>query len=132
MEQDIRYKQRFENFEKSFFLFERTVKIKNPSEAERMWLIQSFEIAFELAWKTLKDYLGELGYDVKSPRDVIKQAFQDNIIWNGDIWMRALKSRNESVHVYDEVKTSEICDMIHKEYFWVIKDFYIFLKSKYE
>ena len=132
MIQNIRWKQRFENFERSFFLFERTVKINNPSEAERMWLIQSFEIVFELAWKTLKDYLYELGYDVKSPRDVIKQAFQDDIIWDGDIWMKALKSRNESVHIYDELKTSEICNMIHDEYFWIIHDFYIFLKSEYE
>jgi len=51
MNQDkqIRWKQRFESFEKSFHLLERTMSIAEPSEAERGGLIQFYEMAFELA-----------------------------------------------------------------------------------
>ena len=46
-----RWQQRFENFEKAYKLLERTLQIKNPSEAEKGGLIQFYEVAFELAWK---------------------------------------------------------------------------------
>ena len=54
---EIRWKQRFVNFEKTFLLLERTVKIGELSEAERGGLIQFYEVSFELSWKTMKDYL---------------------------------------------------------------------------
>lgn len=49
MNKEIRWKQRFENFDKSFQVLERTIAIENPSEAERGGLIQFFEVSFELA-----------------------------------------------------------------------------------
>ncbi len=55
--QDIRWKQRFQNFEKAYKVFEKILKIKNPNKAEKMGLIQAFEISFELSWKLLKDHL---------------------------------------------------------------------------
>ena len=54
MKSDVRWKQRFENFERSFLTFSRILKIESPNEAERMGLVQAFEIVFELSWKTLK------------------------------------------------------------------------------
>lgn len=91
--QDVRWIQRFQNFEKTFLLLQETVQIKNPSVAERAGLIQFFEMTFELAWKLLKDYEEE-GFIVKSPRDAIKQAFQTNIITAGHTWIDALEDRN--------------------------------------
>jgi hypothetical protein len=44
MNKEIRWKQRFVNFEKAFQTLERTVAIENPSEAERGGLIQFFVI----------------------------------------------------------------------------------------
>ena len=73
---DIRWRQRFTNFEKAVGALERTIQIDPLSEAERGGLIQFFEVAFELAWKTMKDYLEADGFDVRSPRDTLKQAFQ--------------------------------------------------------
>jgi len=60
--QDIRWKQRFVYFSKAFKLLEQTIAIKKPSEAERAGLIQFFKMAFELAWKVLKDNLEEEGF----------------------------------------------------------------------
>lgn len=68
----------------------------------RAGIIKEFEIAFELAWKTLKDYLSEFGIDAKSPRVAIEKAWSEDLISEVDQWMRLLKRRNELVHVYDE------------------------------
>ncbi len=101
---DVRWKQRFENYVKTYKVFLNILEIENPNIAEKMGLILSFKVVFELAWKTTRDYLFSLGYDEKSPRDTIKQAFQINIVTDGHIWMEALNSRNETSHLYDDFK----------------------------
>jgi len=98
----IRWKQRFINFEKSFKLLERTLSIPTPSEAEKGGIIQFYEVCFELSWKTVKDYLESEGFLVKSPKQVIKQAFQIEIIEDGELWLSALDDRNLTTHIYDE------------------------------
>jgi nucleotidyltransferase substrate binding protein (TIGR01987 family) len=102
MHPQARWQQRFSNFKKSFALLEEINSIDSPSEAEELGLIKSFEICFELAWKTLKDYLNYQGQIINSPRDVIKQASQDLLINNVDLWLEALLSRNETNDVYDK------------------------------
>ncbi|EEG77466.1 nucleotidyltransferase substrate binding protein [Dethiobacter alkaliphilus] len=73
---DIRWKQRFQNFEKSFSLLEKYIAQKEKNELEKAGIIQFFEMTFELSWKLLKDYLEAVGYVVNSPREAIKQSFQ--------------------------------------------------------
>ena len=102
MHPQARWQQRFSNFKKSFALLEEINSIDSPSEAEELGLIKSFEMCFELAWKTLKDYLNYQGQIINSPRDVIKQASQDLLINNVDLWLEALLSRNETNDVYDK------------------------------
>jgi nucleotidyltransferase substrate binding protein (TIGR01987 family) len=98
--QDIRWIQRFQNFEKAFLLLQETIQIENPSVVERAGMIQFFEMTFELAWKLLKDYGEEEGFEIKSPRDAIKRAFQTNIIIAGHTWIDALEDRNLTSHTY--------------------------------
>jgi len=128
--QDIRWKQRFQNFEKAYEVFEKILKIKNPNEAEKMGLIQAFEINFELSWKLLKDYLEQGGYIIKSPRQTLKQAFQDEIIKDGHVWMKALDDRNLTTHIYDNEKSLKIEQYIRNKFAPALKDFYITFKEK--
>lgn len=100
---EIRWKQRFENFDKSYKLLKKYSKEKIETELERAGIIQFFEMTFELAWKVLKDYLEAGGYIVKSPREAVKQAFQIGLIDNGHVWIDALANRNLTTHTYDEV-----------------------------
>jgi len=49
----------------------------------KMALIKGFEMTFELSWKTMKDFLNYDGIDVKLPREIIKHAFANDIITDG-------------------------------------------------
>lgn len=130
MNKEIRWKQHFENFEKAFKLLERTVAIEEPSEAERGGLIQFFETAFELSWKTIKDYLEAQGFTVKTPSDTIKQAFQIELIEDGHVWMQALENRNLIAHTYDEEMITEAERLIKNSFFPNIKQLYNKLKAE--
>ena len=127
---DIRWKQRFQNYEKSFLLLKRTLEIENPSEAEKGGLIQFYEMTFELAWKLLKDYLFELGFNVNSPRGAIKQAFQSEIIDNGQEWIDALEDRNLMTHTYDEETAEKVVKSINETYYTLLNDLYTHFKNE--
>jgi hypothetical protein len=63
MNPDIRWKQRFQNFDRAYALLSEALERKPEalSLLEKEGVIQRFEYTFELAWKTLKDYLEEGG-----------------------------------------------------------------------
>lgn len=113
---EIRWKQRFENFDKSYKLLKKYSYKPIVTELERAGIIQFFEMTFELAWKVLKDYLESEGYMVKSPRETIKQAFQIGLIDNGHVWIDALSNRNLTTHTYDEELATKMTSEILNTY----------------
>lgn len=128
---DIRWKQRFQNFEKAYLLLKRTLEIENPSEAEQGGLIQFFETTFELSWKMLKDYLENEGFMVKSPRETIKQAYQIEVIDKGEEWLKALEDRNLSSHIYDEHSVNKVISHIRTTYMINFTQLYHLFLEKY-
>ncbi|MBI9033618.1 MAG: nucleotidyltransferase substrate binding protein [Bacteroidales bacterium] len=115
---DVRWKQRFANYQKALSQLERFPARNMLNEFEIQGLIKAFEYTFELAWKTLQDFLEEIAAypDIKGPRPVIMKAFQDGYLTHGESWMSMLKDRNRTVHTYDQATASEIADAITKEY----------------
>jgi len=105
MNEDIRWKQRFQNFDRAFVLLrealERAPDALSPLEKEGV--VQRFEYTFELAWKTLKDYLEEGGLVISpvTPRQVIKEAFAAKVLPDGGVWIKMLDNRNLLSHTYD-------------------------------
>lgn len=98
MSNDIRWKQRFENFDRAFVLLREVYerKLDSLSRLEKEGAIQRFEVAFELAWKTIKDYLEESGVVVNpvTPRNVIKEAFTARLLDDADVWIDMMLHRN--------------------------------------
>jgi nucleotidyltransferase substrate binding protein, HI0074 family len=129
-QKQIRWKQRYQNFEKAFRVLDKTMQIEAPSEIEIMAIIQAFELTFELSWKMMKDYLESEGFAPKSPRETIKQAFQVELFGDAHVWMDALKDRNLTVHTYDEVFAQEMNDKIKNNYYPAIRDLYLKMKDK--
>ena len=121
---DIRWKQRFRNFEKSYNLLNQYINQPIKTELERAGIIQFFEICFELSWKLMKDYLEAQEFSVKSPRETIKQAYQIGLIDDGHVWIDALSDRNLTVHTYDEKIANKMFNDIAKVYFPELKKLY--------
>lgn len=122
--QDIRWKQRYAHFQKAFRLLEQTIAIAHPSDAERAGLIQFFEMSFELAWKMLKDYLELEGFNVISPRETLKQAFQAGLLDDGHVWLEALTDRNLTVQTYEESIALAVEQSIRSRYYPALKALY--------
>ena len=112
-----RFQQRFSNYQKSLRQLKITVEKESLNEIEKAGLIQFFEVGFELAWKVMKDYLVAEGYEVKSPRESIKQAFQYGLIDDGALWLDALEKRNLSAHTYDDTILDELQKLIVHTYY---------------
>jgi len=128
--QDVRWKQRFQNFEKAITHLESALQLTEPDILQKAGIIQFFEMSYELAWKCLKDYLEEQGFtDVKSPRSAIKKAFEIDLISDGHSWLELLVDRNLTSHVYDDEKANEIEQLIHQKYFPLLSDLYKTLKQ---
>ena len=130
-EEDIRWPQRLHNFNKAMLHLEEALKIEHPDLLQKAGIIQFFEMSFELAWKLLKDFLEEQGFqDVKSPRTAIKKAFEVGLIQNGHDWMDLLVDRNLTAHTYDEEKATEMEALIEQKYFPIMKALRIHFNQK--
>ena len=130
---DVRWKQRFQNYEKAVTILEQATMISNPDIFQKAGLIQFFESSYELAWNMLKDYLEDQGFtDIKSPRAALKKAFEIGLILNGHDWMNLLQDRNLTAHTYDEQKIQEVENLIHLKYFPLLKDLYTSFKQKHD
>ncbi|WP_164667782.1 nucleotidyltransferase substrate binding protein [Virgibacillus doumboii] len=128
---DVRWRQRFENFERSFKLLEKYANSNIENELERAGIIQFFKMTFELSWKLQKDYLEVQGYIIKSPRDAIKLAYQADLIKDVHVWMDALAKRNLTTHTYDEEMAKQFVDEITGTYLPVIKHLHERLLKEY-
>jgi len=127
---DIRWKQRFQNYEKALALLEEGLSIEQPDRTQRAGIIQIFEMCYELGWKLMKDYLEYQGYaDIQGPRFAIKKAFEIGIVADGHTWLNLLNDRNLAAHVYDEEKAKELDTLIRTQYAPVLRALNLYYKS---
>lgn len=92
-------------------------KQPNASDVVRDGVIQRFEFTYELAWKTTKVYLEDIGIvDINSPKAIIKEAYAQRLITNEDNWLLMLKDRNMTSHMYKEEMVVGIAERICSSY----------------
>ncbi|MCE2929190.1 MAG: nucleotidyltransferase substrate binding protein [Candidatus Caenarcaniphilales bacterium] len=84
------------------------------SDQDKAGAIQFFELAYELAWKTLRKVLIQQGYSelASSPRAVFRQAAQAGLIDDPELWFDFIEKRNETVHSYDEEVANDVINSI--------------------
>ncbi len=119
---DIRWKQRFENFQTAFKNLKSAVNLAKSrplSDLENQGLIQSFEFTHELAWNVLKDFLEFQGAGpLLGSKDTTRAAFQKKLLQAGEIWMEMIQSRNlTSPHTYNRKVAADLTSKIQNEYF---------------
>lgn len=97
----------------------------NTSDVVRDGLIQRFEFTYELAWKTTKEYLEEIGImEINSPKAVFKEAFAQKLISGEDLWLLMIKDRNMTSHLYQEQVAQEIAERIKEKYVQGFEELY--------
>ncbi len=117
-----RYEERKEDFSRAINRLSEALE-EEETDVIVDGVLHRFEFTFELAWKTLKDYLEYIGVINKtgSPREVLKSAFEHGIIDNGQEWINMMLSRNSLSHLYDEETSREIYNNIKEIYFGLLK-----------
>ncbi|UTC61616.1 nucleotidyltransferase substrate binding protein [Treponema sp. OMZ 787] len=138
MTNPIRWKQRFQNFEKALTVFKDRCSDVNEHpkgskyhDAFQMALVQAFEIILELSWKVLKDYLENEGYtEVQTGKRALRQAFQDGMIENGEAWLRALEMRNHTSHIYDVSILEELNSFVVESFLPEVEKLHNTLKAE--
>jgi len=124
---DIRWKQRFENFAQALAQLTEAIDLQQQrtlSNLEKQGFVKAFEFTHELAWKVMKDYFTYQGNTrIDGSRDATREAFQKNIIAEGDIWMNMIVSRNKAVHTYDESMVAELIELTTISYYPVFLEF---------
>jgi nucleotidyltransferase substrate binding protein (TIGR01987 family) len=131
-QKNILWQQGFLNLQKSYAHLKLGVQKEGLSEIEQAGLIQFFEITFELAWKTLKDFLDFEGVVAASPREVLKQAYAFQYLEQGDVWLEALEKRNLMTHTYQEEVAAFAVSLIKSKFSHLFQSLIDFLSQKCE
>jgi nucleotidyltransferase substrate binding protein (TIGR01987 family) len=127
-QQDIRWRQRFDNYQKAVRQLTKFIDKGDLNELEEQGLIQAFEYTYELGWNLLKDYLLYQGNpDIFGSRDAIREAFAVGLIADGEGWMKMLQERNRTAHTYNEAVAAAIAANIRQRYF----DLFIALREQF-
>jgi len=124
MNLDIRWIQRFENFNKALAQLSKFIEKGELNELEMQGIIQSFEYTYELAWNVMKDFLKEKGnQNIFGSRDAITESYKLGLIADGEGWMNMFKDRNQTSHTYNEEVVNQIFKNITEHYFQLFIDF---------
>ncbi|WP_235189766.1 nucleotidyltransferase substrate binding protein [Methylotenera sp. L2L1] len=127
---DIRWQQRFSNYQKALAQLTKFIAKNDLNELEEQGLIQSFEYTHELAWKTLKDFLEHSGNaEIFGSKDTTRLAFKLSLIEDGEGWMLMIQDRNQTSHTYNIETARAIVDHIRQRYFLLFQQLETQLKA---
>lgn len=134
MSQDIRWRQRFENFDRALGLL-REALVRGQSSLtplEQEGAAQRFEYTLELAWKCMKDYLENSGATISpvTPRQVVKEAFAAKILPDGQVWIDMLDHRSLLSHTYDFTVFEGAIQATVERYLPAMENFHRFLAKE--
>lgn len=130
---DMRWKQRFYNYQSALSRLEEAASIVSESISEPLpreavqllkeGLLQRFEFTQELAWKVIKDYLLYQGTEgIMGSRDAFRTALKLGLI-SDERWLNSITDRNITSHAYDESEAGIIYDNVIKVYIPLFKEF---------
>lgn len=131
---DIRWHQRFQNFDRAVVLLREPIErdVTKLSALEKEGTVQRFELAVELAWKTLKDYLEHEGRVLQpvTPRSVVKEAFSAGILRDGQVWIDMLEHRNLLSHTYDQATFDDAMLAIRDRYMGALEELHAWFSER--
>ena len=96
-----------EDFGKAVKRLEEVLELKKTGVV-RDSAIKRFELCFDLAWKSIKNYSKIQGIECYSPRECFKVAFQLKLIEHEEKWLKMIDDRNLTTHLYKEEQAEKI------------------------
>jgi len=127
MDEDIRWKQRFQNYKKAFATLKSAVELAESRELtdlEKLGMIRCFDFAFKLAWNVMKDYLEWKGVaGIKGANGAVRQALNNSVIEEKSVWMGMVKDRSLAIYSYDESVVKELAAAIVDSYYYELNAF---------
>ena len=128
-----RWQQRLSNYENAFKQLKAAVLLASErklSDLEKQGLVQAFEVTHELAWNVMKDYfLDQRNPNITGSRDAVREAFNKQLILDGDHWMEMIKSRNQTSHTYNREVANDIAKKIINFYCLSFESFLLKMQS---
>lgn len=111
-------------FRKAYLKLSEFIEKDDKSEVSKAAIIHAYEYTFELWWKTVQKYLEYVGsVEDYGPSATIKNAFQYNLLEDGQIWMDMLRDRNLTAHTYKEDIANDIYGRIITLHIKALKEF---------
>ena len=121
--------KKYENFCRAYKNLSESIVLEPPYDTVTLTgLVGLYEIAFEQAWKLMKELFMHHGFDegtTGSPRMIIKTAYQAKMINDEKSWLKALDARNNVSHSYNEeiaLSIIEECKHIYMGMFTELKN----------
>lgn len=114
-----------EAFKNAYLKLKQFINEDNGSELARAGILHAFEFTFELWCKYLQRYLDSLYIlEEHGPSSVIKIAFQNGVLKDGQPYMDMLRDRNLISHTYKENMAEEIYLRIKNNHVLTLEKFY--------
>jgi len=121
---------KYENFKKCYESLGRVIELQKEFEqlaidnpvAQDLFtagVIKHFELAYETAWKFLKEYLAEkYNHEVLSPKTTFRACEEYRLFPQKMIveLIMLADTRNSTTHIYDQILAQEVCNSITQHY----------------
>ena len=95
----------------------------NPTDTVRDGVIQRFESTFDLAWKSLKEYMQDQGATtpLQFPKQVLREAYAAELIDDERLWLDMLDARNSTSHIYDDRHAAAVMSGVQERYYKALR-----------
>ena len=95
----------------------------NPTDTVRDGVIQRFEFTFDLAWKSLKEYMQDQGATtpLQFPKQVLREAYAAELIDDERLWLDMLDARNSTSHIYDDRQAAAVMSGVQERYYKALR-----------
>ena len=88
-------------------------------EIYRSGIAHQYSLTFELAWKAIKQFMQDRGIDAAitgSVTDIIRLAYQTELINDFSLWRQMSRDRNITNHVYNADEVDQLIANIQAKY----------------
>jgi len=113
--------KKYENFKAALSNLKDIYAYQEPyGNVEIAGMVGLYEICFEQSWKAMKEILEANGYSegaTGSPRTILKTAYKAGMIYDEELWLDALVSRNNVTHAYNQAIAMDIIKQTKEKYY---------------